>query len=60
MEITIDIEELRSDLKDLYGTGAYNGFPAMISETWLVDQMNDQEVAQKALDSGFDLFRYQV
>lgn len=60
MEITIDIQKLRSDLKDYYGTGAFSGMPAMMTEVWTIDRMSDQEVAQKAVDAGIDIFKYQV
>lgn len=60
MEIRINIDQLRNDLKDYYGTGAFNGFPAMMTEVWAIDRMSDQEVAQKAVDAGIDIFKYRV
>ena len=60
MEITIDIQKLRSDLKDYYGTGAFSGMPAMMTEVWAIDRMSDQEVINKAVSAGFNIFEYQV
>lgn len=59
-EITIDIDKLRGDVEDYYGTGAFNGFPAMIGEAYKVRRMSDEEVAQKAADIGFNLYDYEV
>lgn len=58
MEITIDIDRLRRDLKDYYGTGAFGGFPAMMAQVWEIDRMSPQELVQEAIRAGFDIFRY--
>lgn len=60
MEITINISKLRNDLKDYYGTGAFNAAPAMMTEVWAIDRMSDQEVINKAVSAGFNIFEYQV
>ena len=60
MEITIDIDRLRSDLEDYYGTGAFSGMPAMMMEVFDVQKMSDEDVVRKAQQEGFDLFRYQM
>ena len=60
MEITIDIDRLRSDLEDYYGTGAFSGMPAMMMEVIDIQRMSDEEVVLKAQREGFDLFIYQV
>lgn len=59
MEITIDIDRLRSDLEDYYGTGTFSGMPAMMEITD-IQRMSDEEVVLKAQREGFDLFKYQV
>ena len=48
MEITIDIDRLRSDLEDYYGTGAFSGMPAMMMEVIDIQRMSDEEVVLKA------------
>ena len=60
MEITIDIDRLRSDLEDYFGTGAFSGMPAMMMEVWDIERMSDEEVVRKAQQEGFNLFNYQV
>lgn len=60
MEITIDIDRLRSDLEDYYGTGAFSGMPAMMMEVIDIQRMSDEEVAKKAIEMGIDLFQYQI
>lgn len=60
MEITIDIDMLREDLKNYYGTAACNVFPAAMMDVWEIDRMSDEEVVRKAHDAGFDIIRYQV
>lgn len=60
MEITIDIDRLRDDLEDYYGTGAFSGMPAMMMEVSDIQRMSDEEVVRKAQREGFDLFKYQV
>lgn len=60
MEITIDIDRLRRDLEDYYGTGAFSGMPAMMMEVFDIQRMSDEEVVRKAQREGFDLFKYQL
>lgn len=60
MEITIDIDSLRSDLEDYFGTGAFSGMPAMMMEVIDIQRMTDEEVVQKALDMKIDLRKYQM
>ena len=60
MEITIDIDRLRSDLEYYYGTGAFSGMPAMMMEVVDTQRMSDEEIVRKARQEGFDLFKYQV
>lgn len=60
MEITIDIESLRSDLEDYFSTGAFNGTAEMMIEVQEIQQMTDDEVVRKAQSAGFDLLKYQI
>ena len=59
MEIMIDVDSLRADLIDYYGTGAYSGMPGMIMEVGDIKRMSDEEVVRRALREGFDLYEYQ-
>ena len=54
----IDIERLRSDLMDEYGTAAYAGFEAAMVDVFDIQSMDDEEVVQKALSMGYDLNKY--
>lgn len=60
MKITIDIDGLRSDIQDYYGTAAFNGFPAAMMDEWEVEDMSDQELLDKADELGIDLMKYRV
>ena len=60
MEITIDVEHLRSDLIDYFGTGACVGNPAMMAEVWDIEKASDREVVRIAQQEGFDLYNYEL
>ena len=60
MEITIDIDRLRRDLENHFGTAAFFGVPVAMMDVWEIQRMSNEEVVDKALKEGFDLFRYQV
>lgn len=60
MEITIDVDRLRDDLEDYYGSGAFSGIPAMMMEVLDIQRMSDEEVVQKALNMGIDLLQYRI
>lgn len=60
IELKINIAKLRNDLKDYYGTGAFSVSPAMTTEVWAIDRMSNQEVINKAISAGFNIFNYQV
>lgn len=44
----------RDALEDYYGTGAFNGFPAMMMEVIDVDSLSDEEVRERAEELGLD------
>lgn len=60
VEITIDIDRLRRDLENHFGTAAFSGVPVAMMDVWEIQRMSNEEVVDKALKEGFDLFRYQV
>lgn len=50
--------QLRRDLRDYYGTAAYNGFPAASMDAMRVDRMSTQELVNQAQKNGFDMSKY--
>lgn len=53
-----DIERLREDLKDYYGTAMFNGFPMAMMEVDKVSRASDEELLRMAEKNGMDLKRY--
>ena len=59
MEITIDVDALREDLKDYYGIAReYN--PAAVMDLIRVEQASDREIVNIALDNNFNLYDYEI
>ena len=59
MEITIDVDELREDLKTFYGTAMqYN--PQAVMDLIRVEQASDYEIVNIAKDTGINLYDYEV
>ncbi len=59
MEITIDIDSLRSDLIDYYGTAReYN--PAATMDLINVERASDEEIIRTAINNGFNLYDYEI
>ena len=61
---TIDIDSLREDLQqELFGAGmimgtVVTGIPVPLSEWSDIDNLDDEEVIDKALSMGYDLDNY--
>ncbi len=55
MEYEIDVNQLRRDLKDYYGTAMWNGFPMALMDLSRIEQMSDQEIIELAQQIGMDL-----
>lgn len=53
-----DIERLREDLKDYYGTAMFNGFPMAMMEVDKVSRASDEELIQMVEKSGMNLSPY--
>lgn len=53
-----DIERLREDLKDYYGTAIFSGFPMAIMEVEKVLRASDEELIRMAEKNGMNLQRY--
>lgn len=60
MEVEIDIEKLRSDLIDYFGTAMASGFGMAVMDLSKVERASDEELINIALDCGFDLNDYVV
>ena len=56
----IDIEKLRKDLIDYYGTAMYNASPLAIIELSKVENASPQELINIAIKNNFDLTEYQT
>lgn len=54
----IDVERLRADIMDYYGTAAFSGFPAAIVDLARVERMSGEELVRFAEDHHFDLSKY--
>ena len=56
----IDIEKLRKDLIDDYGTAIFNASPLAIIELTKVENASPQELINIALKNNFDLTEYET
>ena len=59
-EIIIDVDDLRKDLIDYFGTGMFNVSPAMMIMLEKVKSASDMEVVDIAIKNGFDIRKYEV
>ena len=58
--MNIDIEKLRKDLIDYFGTAMASGFGMAVMDLTRVERASDEELINIALDCGFDLNDYIV
>lgn len=56
--MTIDIEKLRRDLIDYYGTAAVSIFAPAFLDVSEAEEASPEELIRMAEDAGFDLRRY--
>ena len=54
----IDVDALRRDLKDYYGSAMCSGFPMAVVELTQVQNASPQELVDMAQRAGVDLGRY--
>ncbi len=47
-----DIEEIRSELMDYYGTAMVNGFPMAVVDLSKIESMNENELCELAEELG--------
>jgi hypothetical protein len=60
MDVEIDLERLREDLVDEYGTAMFNGFPPALLDLSDVESASPEELIAFALKSRVDLGKYVV
>ena len=58
--LEIDIEKLREDLIDYYGTAMFNASPLAVMELTKVEKATPEELIQIALKNKIDLSNYQI
>ena len=49
-----DIDEIKSELEDYYGTAMTNGFPMAVIELGNLDEMDEDELRDLAEEVGID------
>ena len=60
MEAEIDIDRLRRDMKDYYGTAMFNASPMAVMDLSRVERASDMEIVEMAQKNGIDLSDYVV
>ena len=58
-EKKFDIDRLRKDMKDDYGTAMMNGFPTAMMDLSKVESSTPEELLRMAQERGVDLGRYE-
>ncbi len=58
MEVEIDIDRLRRDMKDYYGTAMFNASPMAVLDLSRVERASDMEIVEMAQKNGVDLSDY--
>lgn len=57
-DMEIDIERLRTDLLDEYGTAVFSGFPMAIMDLVDVEQATEEELIKLAKEKRMNLGKY--
>ena len=60
MQYEIDVNRLRKDMKDRYGTAMFNGFPMAVMDLSKIEKASDQELVDLAQKQGIDLIKYLI
>jgi len=58
--MTVDIDKIRADLIDYFGTAMTGGFPMAVVDLAKIETASAEEVVQIALKNGFDLNKYVI
>ena len=54
----LNIDKLREDLLDYYGTAMFNASPLAIIELTKIEKANNEELIEIAINNNFDLNEY--
>ena len=54
----IDIDRLRDDLENYYGTAAFSGYPQAIIDLGIVERASEEELISIAQKCGFNINKY--
>ena len=60
MEVTIDVDRLRRDIKDYYGTAMFNAAPISVMDLSQIERASDLEIIEIAQRNGIDISDYIV
>lgn len=58
--MTINVEALRRDLEDYFGTAAFSGLLMAMMDLSRVENASPEELVRIAQKNGFDLTKYRV
>ncbi len=58
MEYKIDVERLREDMMDYYGTAMFNDFSMAAMNVQFIEMASDQDLIAIAQKEGMDLTKY--
>lgn len=58
--MNIDIEQLRKDLEDYFGSAMFNASPAAIMDLEEVEKTSNEKLIDIAISNGFDLNDYKI
>ena len=58
MTYKVNIETLKEDLINYFGTAMYSSSPLAVIELTKIEKAKDEELIQIALDNNFDLNKY--
>lgn len=56
----VDVDELRKDMIDYYGTAIVNGFSMAVVDVGKIERVSDEELVRIALENGINLEKYEV
>ena len=55
----INLEKLKRDLMDYYGTASYSGYQMAMMEVIDIEKASPDELVKLAISAGFDISSYQ-
>jgi uncharacterized protein (UPF0335 family) len=58
MNSQINIQKLRRDLMNIYGTAQFAGFDAALEDLLRIDKESEEELIRRAIKDGLDLKKY--